>query len=123
MSNVTPFDIENAEAMLHVSTESAIKMADLNQQRCKNSEDVESMIRAKVALDGSFMSRMVTTEDDPKNFGRYVRSVAFCKILKDVNAYLFLHCNHNYVEDLIDINPDKSKTIYYCDKCYLEHCQ
>lgn len=87
----------------------------------ENTEDVESMIRVKMALDASPMSKMVVTNDDqPNNFKRYMRSVAFCKILKEVNAYLFLHCQHNYVEDLIDIDPDKSQTIRYCEKCYLE---
>lgn len=27
-------------------------------------------------------------------------------------------CIHEIVEDLIDITPDKSKYIYYCEKCY-----
>jgi hypothetical protein len=87
----------------------------------ENTEDVESMIRVKIALDSCPMSKMVVTNDDqPNNFKRYVRSIAFCKILKEVNAYLFLHCQHRYVEDLIDIDPDKSQTIRYCEKCFLE---
>jgi hypothetical protein len=27
-------------------------------------------------------------------------------------------CEHIIVEDLIDITPDTSKYIYYCEKCY-----
>jgi hypothetical protein len=30
-------------------------------------------------------------------------------------------CKHEYVEDLIDITPDKSQTIYYCKHCL--HCK
>jgi hypothetical protein len=26
-------------------------------------------------------------------------------------------CNHEYIYDLIDIDPDKSQTIQYCKKC------
>lgn len=26
-------------------------------------------------------------------------------------------CQHNYIMDLIDIDPDRSQIIYYCDKC------
>jgi hypothetical protein len=28
-------------------------------------------------------------------------------------------CKHNYVEDYIDINPDRGTSITYCDKCFL----
>ena len=27
-------------------------------------------------------------------------------------------CEHRIVEDLIDITPDHSKYVYYCEKCY-----
>lgn len=27
-------------------------------------------------------------------------------------------CEHRIIEDLIDISPDSSKYIYYCEKCY-----
>jgi hypothetical protein len=27
-------------------------------------------------------------------------------------------CNHEFVEDLIDIDPDRSKTIKYCVHCF-----
>ena len=27
-------------------------------------------------------------------------------------------CVHNIIEDLIDITPDNSKYVYYCDKCH-----
>ena len=27
-------------------------------------------------------------------------------------------CEHSIIDDLIDINPDTSQIIYYCEKCY-----
>jgi hypothetical protein len=27
-------------------------------------------------------------------------------------------CAHHIIEDLIDITPDHSKYVYYCEKCY-----
>ena len=27
-------------------------------------------------------------------------------------------CKHNYVQDYVDIDPDKGVSITYCDKCY-----
>ena len=43
----------------------------------------------------------------------------FVDILKQMDKYLYKHCKHVIVKDLIDIDPDRSKTIYYCEKCEL----
>ena len=87
-----------------------------------NTGDVNTMISVKNKLEASPLAMDSTRNDDPndpKNFRRYLRSIAFRKILKDVNSYLHLHCKHDYVEDLIDIDPDRSQTIKYCYKCML----
>jgi hypothetical protein len=31
------------------------------------------------------------------------------------------YCNHSFVEDLVDITPDKSKIINYCVHCFLSY--
>jgi hypothetical protein len=28
-------------------------------------------------------------------------------------------CVHSIIDDLIDIDPDRSEIIYYCEKCYM----
>jgi hypothetical protein len=28
-------------------------------------------------------------------------------------------CEHSIIDDLIDIDPDRSEIIYYCKKCYM----
>ena len=38
-------------------------------------------------------------------------------ILQRVTKYLHKNCNHNIVHDLIDIDPDRSKSISYCTIC------
>tara|TARA_B110000438_G_C15550524_1_gene536717 strand:- start:418 stop:630 length:213 start_codon:yes stop_codon:yes gene_type:complete len=40
-------------------------------------------------------------------------------ILKKVDEFLLKHCRHEIVDDLIDIDPDRSKSIQYCEKCYI----
>jgi hypothetical protein len=35
-----------------------------------------------------------------------------------INDDLIEYCEHIYTIDYIDIDPDKSKQIYYCVKCY-----
>ena len=34
-----------------------------------------------------------------------------------VNENIKLRCNHNFIEDTIDIDPDKCKVINYCEYC------
>jgi hypothetical protein len=38
-------------------------------------------------------------------------------LLEQVNIRLSHICNHKIVSDIIDIDPDKSKQILYCEKC------
>jgi hypothetical protein len=36
---------------------------------------------------------------------------------KECNKYIWENCEHNFIIDLIDITPDSSKTIKYCEIC------
>jgi hypothetical protein len=38
-------------------------------------------------------------------------------IIEHLNQIICDNCQHNYVEDVIDINPDKSERITYCTIC------
>jgi len=38
-------------------------------------------------------------------------------LLKEINKRIEENCNHNWITDLIDIDPDTSKTIIYCEHC------
>jgi hypothetical protein len=40
--------------------------------------------------------------------------------LKHCDQYLINHCPHQYITDLIDIDPEKSQTICYCKLCFME---
>jgi len=39
------------------------------------------------------------------------------EIFDKINSYLSNHCEHTMITDLIDIDPDRSKTIQYCTTC------
>lgn len=43
-----------------------------------------------------------------KNFLNYITKV------------IYKNCNHTWIYDSIDIDPDRSKTIIYCNKCFLD---
>jgi hypothetical protein len=66
-------------------------------------ESVEIMVRAQNYLDGL-----------PKN----LQSPDYVKIVELVNSYIETNCKHRIVQDSIDLGPDSSKTIYYCETCY-----
>jgi hypothetical protein len=51
----------------------------------------------------------------PKN-----RDNTFSHILTLIDGYIQANCNHSIIRDLIDIDPERSQTIYYCEHCYTE---
>ena len=38
-------------------------------------------------------------------------------IIKSISCLLETECNHSYIDDLIDISPERSQTITYCVIC------
>jgi len=40
-------------------------------------------------------------------------------IIKKVDSFLIKYCEHNIIDDTIDIDQDKSTSIRYCDKCFI----
>lgn len=39
--------------------------------------------------------------------------------LEQLNQFLNQNCPHDYVDDFIDIDPDRSMQITYCSKCMM----
>jgi hypothetical protein len=39
--------------------------------------------------------------------------------LEQLNHFLIQNCSHDYVDDFIDIDPDRSMQITYCTKCMM----
>ena len=74
----------------------------LMEEQSSNMLEIEMMSRAKSYLDGI-----------PVN----IQTHEYANIIQLVNKYLHTHCKHSIVQDLIDIDPDHSKIIYYCEHC------
>jgi hypothetical protein len=53
--------------------------------------------------------------DDLTNYKKKLENVQL--MIKIINNLLYITCKHNFVEDAIDITPDKSKNITYCSIC------
>jgi|1048.fasta_scaffold169540_1 hypothetical protein len=45
------------------------------------------------------------------------RNADYESIYKSIQEYLRKYCQHRIVDDLIDLDPDRSMTIYYCEYC------
>jgi len=65
-------------------------------------ESIQCMVRAKEILNNDFKYKV---NDD------------YSKIVQLIEEYVMKHCNHKMVRDLIDIDPDRSKSIVYCENC------
>jgi hypothetical protein len=47
------------------------------------------------------------------------RSITYNKLVSNAKHILFENCMHEIITDFIDINPDKSANITYCNHCEL----
>jgi len=63
-----------------------------------------------------FMERASATL---RSFPKTMQNEDYKTIIKLMDEYLKTHCNHCIITDLIDIDPDTSKTIRYCGSCNL----
>lgn len=50
---------------------------------------------------------------------RHLHDEKYSKLCVQLHEYIKENCTHTIVRDLIDIDPDTSKTIYYCTKCMI----
>ena len=75
-----------------------------------------------------------TNEENNKYFSReqlnyliemrksYAKNFAMIKMLKaKTSAVLENECNHNFVTDYIDINPEQTLRICYCEACEMKY--
>tara|TARA_B100001175_G_C19287268_1_gene531805 strand:+ start:275 stop:547 length:273 start_codon:yes stop_codon:yes gene_type:complete len=46
-----------------------------------------------------------------------IQDGSYRNIIKLIDSYLKTNCIHEYVDDMIDIDPDTSKNIRYCIHC------
>jgi len=71
------------------------------------SHHVENMIDLKKSLERDILAMKYTLERRKTE-------------LKNLEAFLLEFCEHNWVDDDIDITLEKSMMITYCDNCELQ---
>jgi hypothetical protein len=75
-------------------------MEDHNKEYTTN-ENIRKMIIARDSLE--FPKKMDTE---------------YKKIYDLIQEYINIYCSHEIIEDYIDIFPEKSQKIKYCQKCF-----
>jgi len=86
-------------------------------------EMIASMIHIKELMEShSYMICDINNINDELEEGedeldRQMR-IKYSKIYYQIIDYLKEHCQHEIITDTIDIDGDRSQTVYYCTKCY-----
>ena len=71
--------------------------------------DIEKSVRILVHMKKD-LDTIIRTADQPHN-------IEFHEIYDKITKYIQLYCNHDYILDLVDITPERSQTICYCNIC------
>uniref|UniRef100_A0A6C0I2U8 Uncharacterized protein n=1 Tax=viral metagenome TaxID=1070528 RepID=A0A6C0I2U8_9ZZZZ len=70
---------------------------------CPPHNDIDNMVQVKAILE------RISKENQQQEY---------TSILIKVNHYIETRCNHYIVTDTIDIDPDRSQAIHYCEICF-----
>ena len=62
---------------------------------------------------------LVVAKNTLSNIHIDLQSVEYENIIFDINCAIHRKCEHNIINDTIDIDVEKTQNIYYCDKCYI----
>ena len=94
-----------------------IKHAQYNFLQIKNNiENFNNDYFKKYCSDELFQNYLQIYENiDYEDYNKHIEKLELIK--ENIELKLQNLCNHEWVEDLIDINPEKSKYICYCVKC------
>ena len=65
------------------------------------------------------LEQLITLKLDLQSSGVKKLSNEHKNELEKVNHQIHKLCDHEWVHDLIDIDPDRSKSICYCKCCYM----
>lgn len=60
---------------------------------------------------------MISIRNQMQHISQKDHTPDFADIYRSIQAYIEKHCHHHIVKDMIDIDPDRSQTIYYCEYC------
>lgn len=111
---------ENLNTYKKISKIPHYKVKSLLEQKQKK-QSMIAQIETTINNLEEFKSKEKTTENifhKNEKINYYKELIIFYKKeIKNICNVLKLKCNHVLVNDSIDISPDESQTIIYCEKC------
>lgn len=69
----------------------------------------------EVNFDDTLLTQYLNMFDDTEIYNESIINLE--TLIKHVEYHIKNKCNHEWIKDLIDIDPDRSKEICYCVKC------
>jgi hypothetical protein len=69
----------------------------------KKRESVENVVRARLILE---------------TLSLHYQSPDYKQLIQNMNEYVKNNCYHSFVEDYVDVDPERSQRIRYCEICY-----
>jgi len=80
-----------------------------------NLKEIKTTYEEMISL-GKLFGRYLNSEI--KEMSEYEKKIDETNyIIKCINEKLECVCNHNYIDDIIDISPERSQNITYCTIC------
>jgi hypothetical protein len=70
-------------------------------------------------LDNSDIQEVITIKRVLENLIKEQDNVHLINALEQLNQFLNQNCSHDYIDDYIDIDPDRSMQITYCTRCMM----
>lgn len=64
------------------------------------------------------INQLIKVKLDMERFPRYMWSDMYANIYFQLEKACRIGCQHTYVFDDIDVHPEKTIQIVYCDQCY-----
>jgi hypothetical protein len=70
-------------------------------------------------IENSDIQEVITIKRVLENLIKEQDNVHLRNALEQLNQFLNQNCSHDYIDDYIDIDPDRSMQITYCTRCMM----
>jgi hypothetical protein len=70
-------------------------------------------------LENSDIQEVLTIKKRIENLINEQDNAHLRNALEQLNQFLNKNCSHDYVDDFIDVDPDRTRKITYCTKCMM----
>lgn len=105
------------EQYLHIQKQVSEHLQDLNELTLYANNDTDNNEHSKPELDKD-LTFMQTFNSNINDIFSYKNEIV-PEVIQDITSFLKTNCIHEWVNDDIDLQLDKTMNIYYCNYCGL----